>query len=73
MKNIITTIVSNVSKSICNGVQDVFSTASGALIAVVVAILLSILPTFILVLAAIALFVGIVYTQYQDTLDSESK
>jgi|AGFS01.1.fsa_nt_gi hypothetical protein len=73
MTDVIMSIARKVASSIWDGVQDVFSTASGALIAVVVAILLSIVPTFILVIAAIALFAGIVWSQYKEVLDTDEE
>lgn len=73
MTDVIMSIARKVATSIWDGVQDVFSTASGALIAVVVAIILSIVPTFILVIVAIALFVGIVWSQYKEVLDTDTE
>lgn len=73
MIDVIKFLILNVIETVWNGVQDVFSTASGALVAVVVAILLSIVPTALLIIAALVIFGGIVYNKYKETLDGESK
>lgn len=72
MIDVIKFLVANVIETVWNGVQDVFSTASGALVAVVVAIILSIVPTPLLIIAALVIFGGIVYTKYKETLDGKS-
>lgn len=73
MKDIVTKIMRDVATTVWVGIQDVFSSAAGALVAICVAILLSIVPVWVLIIAAGALFVGIVYTQYQENLDKESE
>lgn len=73
MTDIVSKIARDVAATVWTGVQDVFSSAGGALVAIVVAILLSIFPVWLLCIAAGALFIGILYTQYQETLDTESK
>lgn len=73
MTDIITKIARDVANTVWTGVQDVFSSAGGPLVAIVVAIILSIFPVWILCVAAVALFVGILYTQYKETLDTESE
>lgn len=71
MTDVVAKIARDVANAVWAGVNDVFSTAAGALVAVVVAILLSIVPVWLLVGVAVALFVGIVYSQYKETLDSD--
>jgi len=73
MINIIKMIASNVATSIWEGVRDIFNTASGALVAVVVAIILSVIPTSLLILAALVIFAGIVFSKYKETLDNDSE
>lgn len=73
MTDIVSKIARDVANTVWTGIQDVFSSAAGALVAIVVAILLSIFPVWLLCVAAGVLFVGILYTQYQETLDTESK
>ncbi|AZU98144.1 hypothetical protein SEPL_226 [Salmonella phage SE_PL] len=73
MTDVIKEVAIKVATTVWEGVQDVFSSAAGALVAVVVAILLSIVPTFLLIGVAIVLFVGIVYSQVQEKLDKESE
>lgn len=71
MTDIVSKIAREVANTVWTGVQDVFSSAGGALVAIIIAILLSIFPVWVLCIAAGALFVGILYTQYQETLDTE--
>lgn len=73
MTDIIAKIARSVVNTVWTGVQDVFSSSGGTLIAIVIAIVLSIFPFWILCTAAIVLFAGIIYNQYTITLDSESK
>lgn len=73
MTDIISKIVRDVAATVWTGVQDVFSSSGAALVAIVVAIILSIFPVWLLCIAAVALFIGILYTQYQETLDTEHK
>lgn len=73
VKDVISNIARDVINTVWTGIDDVFSSAAGALVAIVVAILLSIVPLWILVLVAGGLFVGIVYGQYKETLDKETE
>lgn len=73
MTDIVSKIARDVANTVWTGVQDIFSSAGGVLVAIIIAIFLSIFPVWMLCIAAGALFIGILYTQYQETLDAESK
>lgn len=73
MTDIIAKIARDVISTVWIGIQDVFTSAGGALVATVVAIVLSIFPVWMLCVAAGALFAGIIYTQYKETLDTDSE
>lgn len=72
MIEIIKNIVHDVANTVWTSIKDVFSSSSGVLVALVIAIILGVFPTWILVFGAVVLFAGIIYTKYQETLDNIS-